>query len=304
MRTINGYSAGLLLAACIAVAPAGAADTAPRYNAWQGSQNPGQTDTLIRNLKALIDEADRAKAADPRFIQDLREILADYQSGGQNGGQGGGAGDGGRPLVKLFSDDFQDGDFTRNPTWTVSAGAFDLESNRGLHSSIGVAGKQSVGTMLGGLLKQQQGTAAQDATFASIYTPVRISNAFSLQVELASRNTGRVDFGPYAGAAGDTAYRVTYKPGAQGGLQLQRVTPQGTTMIGHWDGAIDTANKRRHVIKMTRDSRGAMQVWLDGQKLIDARDDAIRQPFDGFLLVNSNGEHWVRSIAIEGTQGS
>ena len=181
--------------------------------------------------------------------------------------------------------------------------AFDLDSNRGLHSSIGVAGKQSLAKTLGGLLKQQQGTAAQDATFASIYTPVRISNAFSLQVEIASRNTGRVDFGPYAGAAGDTAYRVTYKPGSQGGLQLQRVTPQGTTMIGHWDGAIDTANKRRHVVKMTRDNRGAMQVWLDGQKVIDARDDAIRQPFDGFLLVNSNGEHWVRSVTVEGTQG-
>jgi hypothetical protein len=37
--------------------------------------------------------------------------------------------------------------------------------------------------------------------------------------------------------------------------------------------------------------------------VIDARDDAIRQPFDGFLLVNSNGEHWVRSVAIEGGQG-
>ena len=300
MRTISAFSVGLLLA-CVAVAPAGAADTAPRYKAWQGSQKPGQTDTLIRNLTALIDEADRSKAADPRFIQDLRELLADYQSGGQGGGSA--AGDGGRPMVKLFNDDFQDGDFTRNPTWTVSAGAFDLDSNRGLHSSIGVAGKQSVGTMLGGLLKQQQQGTGQEATFASIYTPVKISNAFSMQVEIASRNTGRVDFGPYAGAAGDTAYRVTYKPGSQGGLQLQRVTPQGTTMIGHWDGAIDTANKRRHTVKMTRDNRGAMQVWLDGQKVIDARDDAIRQPFDGFLLVNSNGEHWVRSVAIEGTQG-
>ena len=52
MRTINAFSAGLLLAAFVAVAPAGAADTAPRYNTWQGSQNPGQTDALIRNLKA------------------------------------------------------------------------------------------------------------------------------------------------------------------------------------------------------------------------------------------------------------
>jgi len=290
--------AGGALAFAVAAAPA-AAQTSTRYSPWQGSQDAGQTDSLIHNLQSLIDEADRAKAADPRFLQDLRDVIADYQKGG--GGNTGTAAT--AAMVNLLRDDFQDGDYTANPAWTVSAGQWNVDGGRGLHSTIGATGKSNMSNVLSGLLQPETNqNSGQAAAFASIYTPVKIGNAFSLQVELSSGKAGRLDFGPYAGASGELAYRVTYRPGKQGSLELQRVTSQGTTAIGHYDGAIDTSNKRKHTIKLTRDRSGAMQVWLDGQKVIDAKDDRIRQPFDGILFINSSGEHWVRSVTVDGAK--
>src|SRR3990172_2167540 len=71
---------------------------------------------------------------------------------------------------------------------------------------------------------------------ASIYTPVRISNAFALRLELTSKErAGRLDFGPYQGASGNLAYRLAYRPGARPGLQLLRIGPQSTAVIASYD---------------------------------------------------------------------
>lgn len=62
------------------------------------------TQQLIDELQALIDAAADGNAADPRFLQDLRELALRYTW----------------PWRTLItSDDFGDGNHTENPAWRV-----------------------------------------------------------------------------------------------------------------------------------------------------------------------------------------
>ena len=78
-----------------------------------------QGDALVEEVNDLIDAAERARAADPKFLEDLRQALEDYQ---------------GPKLVQLLHDDFRDGNFTRNPRWQEAEGEFTIDRNSGLKS--------------------------------------------------------------------------------------------------------------------------------------------------------------------------
>jgi len=284
-------SAGILGTA-LAAPPAGAEEQ-PRYGAWAGAQTSAEVKALIDQLNALIDEADKAQAADPQFIEDLRAALDNFQNPWQ---------------VRLLQDDFRDGNYTANPAWTVSAGQFKVDlrgsSSIGLRSQVALPGTQASGkdvaaALLGALLQQPAATAK----YASIFTPVKITNAFAMRFELYSKEKGgRLDLGPYQGSAGNVAYRIAYFPGAQPSLQLLRIGSQGTTVIASHNAALNLEDGALHVIEWTRDRAGAMTVALDGKTLITASDRGIRDPFDGFLMINSGGSYWLRSITIDGVK--
>lgn len=277
-------------------------ETQPRYAPWDAGQQ--NTQTLVKELRALIDEAERSRAANPVFLQDLRDLAARYAAA---------AGPAPAPaavVVRLLTDTFADGNYTANPVWKVSAGQFRVETSgnySGLRSTVAApsastASGSLAGAILGTIL-QQQGSAAGGDKYASIYTPVKISNAFTLKLDLASKFTGgRLDFGPYQGASGTYAYRIAYFPGRKPGLQLLKVTPQGATVIGAYDGTLWLEDKRRHALEWKRDSAGAMTVSVDGKTLISATDASLKDPFTGFLVINSGGDYAIPSIAIDGSQ--
>src|SRR5215470_1886353 len=87
-----------------------AQDDTSKYQQWPGADT-GSDDInkLVQDIQKLIDQAERDKAADPQFLDDLRGVLADYQN---------------PYTTRLLYDDFRDGNYTVNPTWTVSGGAF------------------------------------------------------------------------------------------------------------------------------------------------------------------------------------
>ena len=90
-----------LLASAMAV-PA-VADDGSRYSEWSpegtGAASSPALEALAEELGALIDEAENARAADPRFLQDLRDIIAAHIADAT-------------PREALILDDFSDGDFT------------------------------------------------------------------------------------------------------------------------------------------------------------------------------------------------
>jgi hypothetical protein len=276
------------------------AQDSTKYQQWPGADaGSGDVETLVQDLEKLIDQAETDRAADPQFLEDLRGVLADYQNPWSE---------------RLLYDDFRDGNYTGNPKWTVSSGAFKVDTkgnNIGLRSTIVAAGTttQSSGNVatdiLGALLSSQntQQSTSSDA-FAAIYTPVKVSNAFATRIEFVSaERRGRIDIGPYQGPSGSVAYRVAYLPGqSKDSLRLIRITSKGAVAIGTYKGALNLEDGRRHVIEWTRDRNGAMSVLVDGQELITATDRTITKPFDGFMLINSGGTYYVRSITLDGSK--
>jgi hypothetical protein len=294
-RTMIGAG---LLSLVLALGPAAAQESAPRYQQWPGNNGaPPDVDKLVQQLEKLIDQAEHDRAADPQFLSDLRDVLGDYRNPWQD---------------RLLYDDFRDGNYAYNPTWTVTSGAFKVDTKgntTGLRSTIvapGTSVKSNptlniLGTLLGNPNPQ---TSVSDAPYAAIYTTLRISNAFVVRLEFMSgERRGRIDFGPYQGPAGSVAYRVAYIPGqATDSLKLIRITQKGAVTIGSYPGPLNLEDGRRHLLEWRRDRRGAMTVSLDGRDMITAQDRTIPRPFDGMLLINSGGTYWVRSLAIDGTR--
>ena len=279
----------------------------PRYKSSPGQAQTGDMSEMLKKLRDLTDQAERSKAADPAFINDLRNLANAY--------------DNPWPL-KLLSDNFRDGDFTRNPAWTVIAGTWQVDAKgqfTGLHSAIakakaestqgagGSGASQIMGNVLETLRKQQQGAqgtteAARDER-ATIFAPVRISNSFSIRLHFASgEGGGRFDFGPSIGKNRDSLYRITYMPDAESGLVLSRVTPQGTQLLASSNGRIVLEDNKSHLLEWKRDRAGKMTVALDGKQVIEATDTQLRSRFDGFLIDNSGGSYWIRSVEIAGAR--
>jgi len=262
------------------------------YSQWQPpSTLDSEVKALLDELKTMIGKAEQAQAADPQFITDLRNLIASYENPWS---------------TRLLFDDFTDGNYTANPKWTVSAGKYTLDPkgpHRGLQSKIvpeGVATGQKI--QIGNITLGTLGTGqAGPGGHASIYTPVKISNAFRIEMVFTSKEKfGRWDFGPYQGTSGNVAYRIAYFPGVTPGLQLLKVTSQGTTVLASYNQALRLEGDKEHTLVWTRDRDGLMHVAVDGQQLIAVADTGIKQPFDGFLMVNSGGTFSVRSIAING----
>lgn len=303
-----GAAAGLLL---LTISP-GRADEA-HYAPWQGQMQTGDMPELLRNLRVLMDRAERDKAASPVFLADLRSMTGQYE-------------DHSHWPARLLYDDFRDGQFTSNPPWTVIAGDWRIDNSGGapaLSSRVRSHGQYNqssnsnnttdlVAGALAAILNQpnaqQNGQNGQNRPNqqgrdgpASIFVPVAISDQFFIRLEMSSReNGGQFDFGPFAGRHGESSYLLGYSPGSPNSLTLSRASGRGSQVLGASRGPIRLEDNQPHFIEWRRGAAGKMTVTLDGRLVIEATDIGIRQPFNGFLMVNSGGSYAVRSVAING----
>ena len=65
-----------LTVAVIALLAVPAFAQSSRYSSEYG-KNTNQVEKIVEDLRRLIEEADRARAADPLFLRDLRRLLTD-----------------------------------------------------------------------------------------------------------------------------------------------------------------------------------------------------------------------------------
>ena len=335
---LHRLPAVLLLASALA-APAAAADET-RYSEWRPdaaeSDGSAALEALARELEALIDEADRARAADPRFLQDLRDMIADHVAEAE-------------PRAVLIRDDFSDGDYTDDPEWTAVSGDFSVDRRLGLRTLVALSGdgagtlgisldaildadtlmetkdellddagelfdkgKDAVGgllsgeTKLGDLLSGDDDAVEEDTgpagpEPAEIVLETDIPNAFALELEMMSglaHRDAQFDIDLFQGRGGATGYRLSYMPGGNPGLLLSRFGRRGVEPIGEHDDRLSLEDGRSHAVALVRDGDGTMTVTVDGTARIRVKSDALTDPFDGLALVNGGGDYAIRSIAV------
>lgn len=287
------FSGALLLAASTAVAQ--------QYRPWNGSTSDFQT--MFRELKDMIREADRANAADPIFLDDLNDFVQRYERLVLSGNNPSPTTGWSRVVL---SDTFRDGNFTQNPAWVVRSGAWRVDnggSSVGLRSSVYSAysgNSQDVAQALLGALFQQPGQQNFAAQVAQIAVAAKIPNSFQLKVEFKSRAAGgRLDFIVYnVQSAG--SYVISYTPGYDNGLQLLRITNRGTNLLAGSNNNIVLEDDKYHTLELNRDSRGMMNLLIDGRVVARAEDNSLNRGFDNLTIANGGGTYWIKSVTING----
>lgn len=222
-----------------------------------------------------------------------------------------------RPRMVL-QDDFSDGNYRNNPSWTVLNGEFDVDRN-GLRSIVDTttANDRAMGglnsdrpediglAVLGMILEQRSGTRQNEQTAptqpASIITNAPVGNDFAMEMDLASREQpGQLDVGLFQGNRPDgTGYRLVYSAGSEPGLALLRLVSGNTEVIARHDGRLELEDGRFHRIRWTRDKSGRMEVHVDDRRLLRVQDNGLRDPFQGVTLVNHGGDYSLRRIRLE-----
>ncbi len=319
MRRSHLLSGTCLSLALILTAPATAQEST-RYQQW--GAGGGSTQDMVNALRELVDEAESARAADPRFLGDLKALAEAFDD---------------TAPVQLIEDDFRDGDYDNGTVWTVTGGRWWVENAVGLRSVVAApaaspvasepaptetqqrrAGDDLAESILGNILDQMMRPKSSDTTSttqqqttqtspsgadtapAEIQIERAIPNAFATRLEITSRaRYGEFRVGPYQVSSRDGwGYQLAYTPGGQAGLRLMRVSRGELIMIGSHDGAIDLEDGRLHVIDWNRSVSGAMTVSLDGNVLIQVADTRLRDPFDGFAITNQGGDYAVRTVSV------
>ncbi|APE29655.1 hypothetical protein BOX17_00995 [Halomonas aestuarii] len=226
----------------------------------------------------------------------------------------------------VLEDSFRDGDFRRDPAWTVLSGRFDVD-DRGLRSivqkpravgsetpteqprrreeELGLAVLQLILEQAGGLPpRATETTPVPEVEFAEparIFVEAPVGNDFALEMELASyQRPGSLELGVFQGSQPGGGYRLVYNPGARPGLSLVRLTSEGGEVIASSEGTLDLEDGRFHTLNWSRNVDGGMEVRVDGRRVIQARDLHLRQGFRGFVLVNYGGEYSLRRVRLDG----
>jgi len=269
--------------------------TGPVYAAEDNNQ------VLIDDMTRLLDQAEKNRSANARFLQEARDLLRSYEWPWN---------------LSLLDETFRDGDYTRNPTWIVDAGQFQVVRGVGLRSQAttqttqapaanqpgqGDAVSQILNILLQGANDQpvQQQTTTR-SELAAIHTEVAIPNSFLIEVDVTSlAESGNFSFGPYQGDGRDTGYQLVYRGGTSPAIELHRLT-SGRNAIVEMHEDMPLFDDRPHTLTWQRRNDGEMKVLLDGNELFTTSDRGLRDPFRGFTLINQSGQFAFSRVRIHG----
>lgn len=211
----------------------------------------------------------------------------------------------------LLHDSFRDGDYTRDPVWTVASGHFSVKSGTGLHTnhevqrSLTENRQQDLPAAILGMIldeinhSRDNENTVEKPDLAEIYAVQAISNAFAIQLDLTVRKaSGPLVFGPYQGVERNSGYHLVYTPDVARGLHLVRLTRSGPSIIESVDQQFNL--NRQYNIQWTQDDRGEIIVSLDGNEVFHVNDRNFADSFDGITLINKGGDYTVHEVTVHG----
>lgn len=272
--------------------------------------SPGDNRTLeiIDRLKEIIQRNERKENPDRELSNQLKDLLRRYDWPWR---------------VRLFVDDFSDGDYTKNPAWTVNRGNFQVELGSGLRSIVELSSAFAASLsnkkretpaldLFSGFRERVSGPAANALRFrdspwtAEISAAIAMDNTFAIRVRMASgdKNTkgSRVEFGPYRGSDRNWGYRLAYNPGQIPAFEIVRLSPGHWSLIQSLEALMSLEDGKFHSLDWRRDRDGNILVLLDEQEILRAVDRNTAEFFDGFAIVNGGGDFTFERIEIFGTE--
>jgi len=275
-----------------------------RYGTWQGGG--GDTQELVDRLRSLTEEAAEARAADRRFLEDLRDLIDAYDDPW---------------TTTLISDDFRDGDYTRDPAWTLASGNYEVDRRVGLVSEVaagGTAPSDSGGelgdpgaelamalldSLLDGARKGDRNDPATAAAGAAgepaiLHRDEKIPDAFSLTLELeALTRDGEYVVEIYRDHPGGDGYALIFRPGDRRPFELVRTSRGRTTIV---EAATTAAPSGRFELHLSRKPGGAMALAAGDTVLFEVRDRTWSEGFAGIALTNRQGGFAVTRLTLLG----
>ena len=294
-----------------------AADSRSRYQSWQPpageavQRSAGTTDDsprlqqMIDELNVLIDDADKARAADRRFIEDLRSVVNQYDW----------------PWRKsLLEEDFTDGTLNNKSIWRTISGDIQIKRGLGMYSVVSeqqpasdsrreYSDQDAAAMLLGAFLDQALKTESSGNTRqekspqsgkASISASRKISNAFAIDTTIDVRNrSGRLEIGVFQGSVTGSGYRLVFLPGPTASLEVQRIGRRGVSIIDVAD-KVAAAGDRVHQLQWTRDKKGNMSVILNGKTVLKVADRSYKDGFSGLVINNQAGEFAIQHLKLQG----
>lgn len=263
---------------------------------------------LVDELRGLITRGEKRRVADPRFIGELKALAQKYDW----------------PWRRVvFREMFQDGDYTRNPSWSVAQGQFWVDGQLGLRTTVEPFERPKetsqpkrqqestdlFGTVLRELTRPREGETESrrqperrvPSTPSEIFTRGTIANAFalSLRFRTVSNLPARIEVGPYQGETRKGGYRLIYynRSGARV-IELVRMRPWGSSVVYSHEKAPMLDDGNSHVVLWTRDKGGNMKVSIDRKPLFSVVDSGLSGVFQGFTIVNGGGDYGIAAVTM------
>jgi hypothetical protein len=271
---------------------------------------------MVDKLRTITNKARKKRAADRWLLADLEDLIAHYDWPWRN---------------ELLSEDFSDGDYQQDPTWKVVSGEFWVDSRLGLrsrsHSRIQDRStieesrdteeddrdmrRALLGALLQGALgpEKRKQRKSEDSSYrrrnepAEIELPLRIPTTFALQTEFSIHNApseaGEQSFSLIQDQRGDYGYQLVIQTGQQHTIELLsilggRISVIKSAQLEEFDAA------QSHTLEWRHDAFGQIEILLDDNSIIRARDRSFRQPFERVSIFNKTGDFAVRSLLLFG----
>jgi hypothetical protein len=286
-----------------------AASASAQTSRYEPVDRTDRLQEMVGQLKTLVDEADRARAADRRFIRDLRDLVRSYDWPWQS---------------RVFHDDFRDGNYAHGPAWQLVEGGFRVEPRLGLRTldrpvetareaparRSDDSGKDLAIALLGALLEQKPRAGgepkvkpAPSPARGAIQLNADIPNSFALELDLrVVGQAGEIEFQVLQTGAANQGYRITYVPSGSPSFELRRSTNRGTSVIAaHYD-PVDANDGTFHKLVWTRRPSGEMQLKLDGREILKTVDRTLKRPFHAFQIRHLGGDFAIREVTLWGAK--
>ena len=272
---------------------------------------------LVDEIQALADKSRQERAAD-RWLQiALEDLVAKYNFPWKN---------------SLLSDDFADGDYTSGVQWQIDSGEFWVDRRLGLRSQVVETidnsrqqpaqqqqdkSDEDIGrALIGAFLQEALGPKnssqpSQPAepetrtrkTVSAIRTAVAIPTTFAVEAIFSQNNRpgepGHFEWVVMQDLQASNAYKLIVTTGQKAMMDVVRIRGGRESYVetieipGVNDGG-------EHTLSWRQKGDGSIEVFLDGEQVVQASDRGFKYGFKYLAMSNQSGDFSVSAIEVLG----